>query len=37
MTREEYDQITLLISLDGELRTVFEEVMIELEEEGTAR
>ena len=35
MTREEYDQITLLISLDGELRTMFEEVMVELEEEGT--
>lgn len=34
MTREEYDQITLLISLDGELRTMFEEVMAELEEEG---
>ena len=32
MTREEYDQITLLISLDGELRTMFEEVMAELEE-----
>lgn len=37
MTREEYDQITLLISLDGELRTMFEEVMAELEEEGTGR
>ena len=35
MTREEYDQITLLISLDGDLRTMFEEVMVELEEEGT--
>ena len=32
MTREDYDQITLLISLDGELRTMFEEVMTELEE-----
>jgi hypothetical protein len=32
MTREDYDQITLLISLDGELRTMFEEVMAELEE-----
>ena len=31
MTREEYDQITLLISLDGELRTMFEEVMAELD------
>ena len=31
MTREDYDQITLLISLDGELRTMFEEVMAELE------
>ena len=31
MTREEFDQITLLISLDGELRAMFEEVMAELE------
>ncbi|MGB0543948.1 MAG: hypothetical protein ACPGPI_09530 [Longimicrobiales bacterium] len=34
MTREEYDQMTLLISLDGDLRTMFEEVMAELEEGG---
>lgn len=34
MTRERYDQVTLLISLDGDLRTMFDEVMAELEEEG---
>ncbi|MDE3003691.1 MAG: hypothetical protein OXU39_12935 [Gemmatimonadota bacterium] len=34
MTREEYDQMTLLISLDSDLRTMFEEVMAELEEGG---
>jgi predicted transcriptional regulator len=37
MTQEEYDQITLLISLDGELRTMFEEVMAELEGGGSGR
>lgn len=35
MTREEFDEITLMISLDGDLRTMFEEIMVELEEEGT--
>jgi hypothetical protein len=35
MTREEYDEITLLISLDGDLRVVFDEIMLELEENGT--
>ena len=35
MTREEYDEITLLISLDGEFRLIFEEIMLELEELGT--
>ena len=35
MTREVYDQITLMISLDGELRTMFEEIVAELEEEGS--
>ena len=35
MTREDYDQVTLMISLDGDLRTMFEEVTVELEEGGT--
>lgn len=34
ISREEYDGITLLISIDGELRAMFEEIMLELEEEG---
>ncbi len=34
MTREEYDGITLLISIDGDLRAMFDEIMIELDEEG---
>lgn len=33
MTREEYDGITLLISIDGDLRSMFEEIMVELDEE----
>ncbi|MEM7415219.1 MAG: DUF4168 domain-containing protein [Gemmatimonadota bacterium] len=33
MTREQYDAITLLISIDGDLRTMFEEIMTELDEE----
>lgn len=37
MTRQEYDQITLLISLDGALRTLFEEVMSEIEGGGPNR
>ena len=35
MTREEFDAYTLRISLDGELRALFEEILVELEEEGT--
>jgi len=34
MTREEYDEITLRISLDGELRAMFEEILKELTEPG---
>ena len=34
MSREEYDHITLLISIDGDLRTTFDEIMTELDEEG---
>ena len=36
MTRERYDEITLVISLDGEIRSMFDEILTELEEEGTA-
>lgn len=36
MTREEFDSITLMISLDGDLRAMFEEIVAELEEEGTS-
>ena len=35
MTREEYDEVTLLISLDGDFRVMFDEIMLELEELGT--
>ncbi len=35
MTREEYDAVTLMISLDGELRATFEEIMEELAEESS--
>lgn len=34
MTREGYDQITLIISLDGDIRAMFDEILVELEEEG---
>lgn len=34
LTRERYDEITLMISLDGALRTMFEEIVVELQEEG---
>lgn len=34
MTQEEYDEITLIISLDGEIRTMFEEILEALAEEG---
>ena len=33
VTREEYDDFILRISLDGELRTAFEEAIVQLEEE----
>jgi len=33
MTREEYDEFILLISLDGELRAAFEEIVAQMEEE----
>ena len=35
MTRERYDEITMIISLNGEMRTLFEEVVKELEETGS--
>jgi hypothetical protein len=35
MTREEFDEITLRISLDGELRVMFDEILVEIAEEGT--
>jgi hypothetical protein len=34
LTRAEYDELTVLISLDGDTRTLFDEVMLELAEEG---
>ena len=34
MTREEYDAITLMISLDGDARALFDEVMEEIQTEG---
>ncbi len=37
MTRERFDEITLLISLDGELRALFDSILVELAEEGTER
>lgn len=33
MTREQYDQVILMISLDGDMRAMFEEVVIELQQE----
>lgn len=33
MTREDYDQFILLISLDGELRATFDEIVAQLQEE----
>ena len=35
MTRERFDDITLRISLDGDLRTMFEEILAELAEAGS--
>lgn len=37
MTREYYDQVTLMISMDTEARATFEEVMVQLAEEGAPR
>lgn len=34
MTREQYDQFILAISLDGAARALFDDIMRELEEEG---
>ena len=34
MTREEYDRITLAISMDGEARAIFDEVLAEIVENG---
>jgi hypothetical protein len=34
LTRAEYDELTVLISLDGNARTLFDELMEELAEEG---
>jgi hypothetical protein len=34
LTQERYDEVTLLISLDGELRAGFEEILERLAEEG---
>ena len=36
VTREEYDDFILRISLDGELRAAFEEAMVQLEEDPSA-
>ncbi|MDX1493448.1 MAG: DUF4168 domain-containing protein [Longimicrobiales bacterium] len=33
MTQEEYDEFILLISLDGELRAAFDELVVQLQEE----
>ena len=35
MTREEYDEIILIISIDGESRAMFDEILAELAEEGS--
>lgn len=35
MTRERFDELTLMISLDGDLRTTFDEILAEIAEEGT--
>ena len=36
MTREEYDELILIISLDGDSRSMFDEILTELAEEGNA-
>ena len=35
LTRERFDELTLLISLDGDLRAMFDEILAEIAEEGT--
>ena len=35
LTQDQYDEITLIISLDADIRAMFEEVTLELEEAGT--
>lgn len=35
MTRERFDDITLRISLDGDLRTMFDEILAEIAAEGS--
>lgn len=34
MTQERYDQLLLAISLDGEARALFDQILVELQEEG---
>jgi len=36
MTQEEYDEFILIISLDSESRAMFDEILVELAEEGSA-
>ena len=36
LTRERFDELTLMISLDGDLRAMFDEILVELAEEGTS-
>jgi hypothetical protein len=36
LTQEQYDEITLIISLDADIRAMFEEVTLELAETGTS-
>ena len=35
LTRERFDELTLMISLDGDLRAMFDEILVEIAEEGT--
>lgn len=35
LTQEEYDEITLAISLDADVRAIFDEILIELASEGS--
>ena len=36
ITRVQYDELILIISIDGEMRAMFEEILVELAEEGQA-